>query len=112
MNNKPTYEELMALYNAAKNELDSVNEKIAIKDRELDNKNKELNNKSKELESKNKELDSKNKELSDKTKELDKKDEEINEQEIIDILIKNEIISKKDFDELIKDGKINNVEVR
>ena len=69
MNNKPTYEELIALYNAAKNELDSVNEKIAIKDRELDNKNKELDNKDKELES--------------KTKELDKKDEEIKKANLI-----------------------------
>ena len=48
----------------------------------------------------------------DDVKDEYKKDEEINEQEIIDILIKNEIISKKDVYKLIKDGKINNVEVR
>ena len=48
----------------------------------------------------------------DDVKDEYKKDEEINEQEIIDILIKNEIISKKDVYKLIKDGKIKNVEVR
>ena len=49
--------------------------------------------------------------LDDVTDEY-QKDEEINEQEILDILIKNEIISKKDVYKLIKDGKIKNVEVR
>lgn len=40
------------------------------------------------------------------------KDKKINEQEILDILIKNDIISREDVYKLIKDGKIKNVEVR
>ncbi len=71
MNNKPTYEELMALYNAA-------NELIAKKDVELDNKNKELDNKNKIIEQKTKELDIKTNELDLKDKELDLKDKELN----------------------------------
>lgn len=47
----------------------------------------------------------------DDVKEEYQKDEEINEQEILDILIKNNIISREDVYKLIKDGKIKNVEV-
>lgn len=48
----------------------------------------------------------------DDVKDEYQKDEEINEQEILDILIKNDIISKEDAYKLIKNGKIDNVEVR
>ncbi len=76
MNNKPSYEELMALFHASNEALKSANEIIAKKDIELCNKNEEIV-------SKNQELDSKNKIIEQKNKELDEKDAKIRESNLL-----------------------------
>lgn len=101
MNDKPTYEELMALYNATKDKLDLANKDIENKNRDIESKNEEIESKSEELraknlelETKNKDIESKNEELRTKNLELETKDKEL-ENKNIEIENKNKELETK-----------------